>query len=243
MNTMTPSAGRTRNALAMATPSKKVCSSSPTRAEVPATRLTACVSSPKWKWGVSVCCVRCTARYPASTRPGAAAPERANASGSSSTSATASMKPAPNATKCSISTSSRAARRVTARAPATLPNAATRAYTSALDTSEQLVSRVTRRVFQHVRQQPRQRLAHFRAGPHTGRDEVVAADGEVLQRQGVPGRPNSLHNLGEWGGGGGTHRGKPEKVVGVFAELRHPASHGGEMLGIRLFVPPLPDGA
>src|SRR5438876_1178565 len=88
---MTPSAGRTRNALAIATPSKKVCSSSPTRAEGPARRFTACVSSPKWKCGVSVCCVRCTARYPASTSAGAAVPERANASGSTSTSATASM--------------------------------------------------------------------------------------------------------------------------------------------------------
>src|SRR6266705_1967081 len=34
MNTITPSAGRTRNALAMATPSKKVCNSSPTSDEV-----------------------------------------------------------------------------------------------------------------------------------------------------------------------------------------------------------------
>src|SRR6266581_4843956 len=40
-------AERPRNALAMATPSKKVCNSSPTSAEVPATRLTAWVSSPK----------------------------------------------------------------------------------------------------------------------------------------------------------------------------------------------------
>src|SRR6266699_372068 len=201
MNTMTPSAGRTRKALAMATPSKNVCSNRPTRADVPATRLMACVSSPKWKWGVSVCCVRCTARYPASTSPGAAAPERANASGSSSTKATASMNPAPNATKCSISASSRAARRVTARAPATLPSAATRAYNRALDTGEQLLPRVARRVVEHLGEQPRQRLPHLRAGPHARRDEIVAGDREVLQGQGILGGADRRHDLGQAGHG------------------------------------------
>src|SRR5213082_695849 len=185
MNTITPSAGRTRKALAMATPSKKVCSSSPTRADVPATRLTAWVSSPKWKWGVSVCCVRCTARYPASTSPEAAAPERANASGSSSTKATASMNPAPNATKCSMSASSRAARRVTASAPATFPSAATRAYNRALDTGEQLLPR----------------LPHLRAGPHARRDEIVAADREVLQGQRVLGGADRRDDLRKAGNG------------------------------------------
>src|SRR5919109_697427 len=230
MNTMTPSAGRTRNALAMATPSKKVCSSSPTRAEVPATRLTACVSSPKWKWGVRVCCVRCTARYPASTSAGAAVPERANASGRSSTSATASMNPAPNARKCSISASSRAARRVTARAPATLPNAATRAYTRALDTGEQVFFRVTRRVFQHVRHQPRQRLAHFRPRPHARRDEVVSRDREVLQGQGILGGGDHLDVLGGGGGGGGPRREQRQQVVRILAGLREPAAHLREVL-------------
>src|SRR5213595_2438238 len=201
MNTITPSAGRTRKALAMATPSKKVCSNRPTSADVPATRLTAWVSSPKWKWGVSVCCVRCTARYPASTSPGAALPERANASGSSSTRATASMNPAPNATKCSISASSRAARRVTARAPATLPKAATRAYSSALDTGEQLLPRIARRVLEHVGEQPRQRLPHLRAGPHARRDEIVAADGEVLQSQRVLGGADRRRDLRKAGNG------------------------------------------
>src|SRR5438477_9445996 len=201
MNTITPSAGRTRKALAMATPSKKVCSNRPTSADVPATRLTACVSSPKWKWGVSVCCVRCTARYPTSTSPGAAAPDRANASGSSSTKATASMNPAPNATKCSISASSRAARRVTASAPATFPTAATRAYSSALDTSEQLLPRVARGVVEHVGEQPRQRLAHNRPGPHPCRDEIVAADREVLQSQRVLGGADRLDDVRQLRGG------------------------------------------
>src|SRR5438874_6266914 len=197
MNTITPSAGRTRKALAMATPSKNVWSNRPTSADVPATRLTGWVSSPKWKWGVRVCCVRCTARYPASTSAEAAAPERANASGSSSTSATASMNPAPNATKCSISASSRAARRVTASAPATLPRAATRAYSSALDTGEQLVSRVARRIFQHVREQPRQRLPQLRAGPHARRDQVVLGHAEILERERILCCADCLHRLHE----------------------------------------------
>jgi hypothetical protein len=46
----------------MATLSKKVWSSRPTRADVPATGGTVCVSSPKWKCGVRVCWVRWTAR-------------------------------------------------------------------------------------------------------------------------------------------------------------------------------------
>src|SRR5947207_14490765 len=197
MNTITPSVGRTRNALAMATPSKNVCNSRPTTAELPATRLTACVSSPRWKCGVTVCWVKCTARYPARTSAGAAAPERANASGKSSTTATASMNPAPNATKCSIRASSRAARRATARAPATFPRAATRAYSSALDTSEQLLPRVARGVVEHVAEQPRQRLAHLRAGSHPRRDEIVAADREVLQSQRVLGGADRLDDVRE----------------------------------------------
>jgi len=52
----------------------------------------------------------------------------------SSTMATDSMNPAPNATSSSITRSSRTARRVTASAPSTLPAAATRAYNNALDT-------------------------------------------------------------------------------------------------------------
>ena len=57
-----PSSPETRNPLAIATPSKKVCSVSPSSAETPADRLTRWVSSPKWKWGVKTCCARWTAR-------------------------------------------------------------------------------------------------------------------------------------------------------------------------------------
>src|SRR6266700_2770919 len=248
MNTITPSAGRTRKALAMATPSKKVCSNRPTSADVPATRLTACVSSPKWKWGVSVCCVRCTARYPTSTSPGAAAPERANASGSSSTKATASMNPAPNATKCSMSASSRAARRVTASAPATLPSAATRAYNRALDTGEQLLPRVARRVVEHFGEQPRQRLPHLRAGPHARRDEIVAGDREVLQGQRVLGGADCLHHLheirtGMRDAGCGMRWQQRQQVVGILAHLREPLPHLRQVLRIGILVPPLSDSA
>src|SRR5438093_1563261 len=99
----------------------------------PATRATGCVSSPKWKCGVTVCWVRCTARYPANTSAGAAPPLRANASGSTSVIATASMNPAPKATKCSITLRPRAARWITAAAPSRLPPAAISPYHRALD--------------------------------------------------------------------------------------------------------------
>ena len=50
--------GRSRSA----TPSTNVCSSSPTSADTLTSSVTSCVSSPKWKCGASVCCVRCTSR-------------------------------------------------------------------------------------------------------------------------------------------------------------------------------------
>src|SRR6266576_5835938 len=219
MNTITPSVGRTRNALAMATPSKNVCNNRPTTAELPATRLTACVSSPKWKCGVTVCWVKCTARYPARTSAGAAAPERANASGKSSTTATASMNPAPNATKCSISASSRAARRVTASAPTTLPSAAIRAYPRELDTGEEIVARVAGRILEHFREQPLERLPHLRPGAHAGGQKIVAFHREVRYGQRVLCRPNGLHPLWERGAGSGTGREQGQQVVGILTHL------------------------
>src|SRR2546421_62017 len=115
-------------------------------------------------------------------------PLRANASGRISTIATASMNPAPNATKCSITWRPSAARRVTASAPTTLPSAATRAYITALDTGEQVLLRVAGGILEHLGEQALQRLAHAGAGSHAGGEEVVARNGEVLQRQGVLGR-------------------------------------------------------
>src|SRR6266566_7396878 len=248
MNTMTPSAGRTRKALAMATPSKNVCSNRPTRADVPATRLTACVSSPKWKWGVSVCCVRCTARYPASTSPGAAAPERANASGSTSTSATASMKPAPNATKCSMTARPRAARRVTASAPSTLPSAATSAYTKALDTGQQVLLGVALRILEHLGEQPLQHFAHVRPGPHPRGDQVVPVHRELRQRQRILRGADRCDDGREAGNGkretGNVQRGQyREQVVGVFPGLRKPAPDRRKVLRVRIFVLPRADRA
>src|SRR6266540_1659503 len=239
MKTITPSAGRTRNALAMATPSKNVCNSKPTSAEVPASRLTAWVSSPKWKCGVRVCWVKCTARYPARTSAGAEVPERAKASGKSSTTATASMKPAPNATKCSISASSRAARRVTASAPTTLPRAATRAYPSALDTGEEIGTRVAGGILEHLRKQPLQRLPHLGPRPHARLQEIVAFHREGLHGQRVPRRPDGPHDLRERGAGS---REQDQQVIGILAHLRQPASYVGNMLRIRILVAPLADG-
>src|SRR6266508_2500906 len=130
-----------------------------------------------------VCCVRCTARYPSSTSAAAPLPLRANAAGNSSTMATDSMNPAPNATSSSMTRSSRTARRVTASAPSTLPAAATRAYNNALDTREQVFLGIAGRVLEHFFQQPCERLAHIGTGPHAGGDEIVALHREVLQAE------------------------------------------------------------
>src|SRR3989454_86352 len=238
MNTITPSAGRTRNALAIATPSKKVCNSSPTSADVPASRLTACVSSPKWKCGVTVCWVRCTARYPPSTSAGAAVPLRANASGRISTSATASMNPAPKATKCSITWRPSAARRVTASAPTTLPSAATSAYSTALDTGEQVRLGVAGRILEHLGEQALERLPHVGAGSHARREEVVAGDGEVLQGQGVLPLSHGTHGFGEKGEGSGTRRRQREQIIGVLTHLRQPLADRRKMLRVWILVTP-----
>src|SRR3989441_4513059 len=246
MNTITPSAGRTRNALAIATPSKKVCNSSPTSADVPASRLTACVSSPKWKCGVTVCWVRCTARYPPSTSAGAAAPLRANASGRISTMATASMNPAPKATKCSITWRPSAARRVTASAPTTLPSAATRAYITALDTGEQVLLRVAGGILEHLGEQALQRLAHAGAGSHAGGEEVVAGDGKVFQRHRVLGGADRCHDRRQSGNGkretGNVERREQrQELVGVLAGFREPAAHLRDVPRIGILVAPGPD--
>src|SRR5881628_2331970 len=123
------------------------------------------------------------------------------------------MKPAPNATKCSIRTSSRAARRVTASAPTTLPSAAMRAYPSALDTGEQVIARVAGRILEHFREQPLEGLPHFRPGPDARRQEVVALQHEVLYGEG------RLDDLREGGAGSGTCRKQDEQVVGILTHL------------------------
>src|SRR5438552_18593981 len=100
------------------------------------------------------------------------------------------MKPAPNATKCSISASSPAARRVTASAPTTLPSAATRAYPKALDTGEELVARVAGRLREHFRQQPLEGLPHARPGAHARGQEIVAVHREVRHGPEILPSPN-----------------------------------------------------
>src|ERR1700704_1662702 len=111
------------------------------------------------------------------------------------------MNPAPNATKCSIRASSRAARRVTASAPTTLPSAATRAYPRALDTGEEIVARVAGRILEHFREQPLEGLPYFRPGPLARGQEVVAFHREVFHGQRILRGPNGLHNLRERGAG------------------------------------------
>src|SRR6267378_5807879 len=237
MNTMIPSSGRTRNALAIATPSKNVCSSSPISAEVPATELTAWVSSPKWKCGVTVCWVRCTARYPARTSAGATGPLLASASGRISTIATESMNPAPNATKCSMSLSSLVARRVTARAPSTLPSAATSAYTRALDTGQEILLGVLGRVVEHLAQQAFEHLAHVGAGTHAGGDQIVTLHGEVLERQRRIGGANGRDRFHD-------ARGRQlQQIVDVLPHLRQPVPHHRGVFRVGITVPPLPDRA
>src|SRR6185437_1916501 len=125
------------------------------------------------------------------------------------------MKPAPNATKCSIRASSRAARRVTASAPTTLPSAAMRAYPRALDTGEEVVARVTGRVLEYFRQQPLESLSHLGPGPHARGQEVVAFHRQILYGQGVLRRADRLDDLWEVGdgmrdAGCGMRRNQPE---------------------------------
>src|SRR3989442_1530239 len=143
MNTITPSAGRTRNALAIATPSKKVCSSS-----------------------------------------------------------------------------------------------ATSAYSTALDTGEQVRLRVAGGILEHLGEQALERVAHVWARSHAGGEEVVARDGEVLQRQGVLPLSHGAHGFWEKGEGRSTHRRQSEQIVGVLAHLRQPLSDRRKMLRIWILIAP-----
>jgi hypothetical protein len=91
----------TRNPEAMDTPSKKVWVARPTRAENPTAGLTISswwTSSPKWKWGATVCSKKWTRKYPPTMRTGAWG-ERAMDTGTILRKAAASMKPAPRAMK------------------------------------------------------------------------------------------------------------------------------------------------
>ena len=58
-----PSGTETRNPEAIDTPSKKVWMERPARAEIPTAGFiitSSCRSSPKWKWGATVCSKKCT---------------------------------------------------------------------------------------------------------------------------------------------------------------------------------------
>src|SRR5437660_4935082 len=111
------------------------------------------------------------------------------------------MKPAPNATKCSMTARPRAARRVTASAPITLPRAATSAYTRALDTGQEVLLGVALRVLEHLGEQALQHFAHVGPGPHPGGDQVVPVHRQILQRQGIFGGADGLDDPWEIGRG------------------------------------------
>src|SRR5437879_11843535 len=101
------------------------------------------------------------------------------------------MKPAPKATKCSITLSPRAAWRITAAAPSRLPPAAISAYHRALDTTrpvllhalQQVLAPVARRVLEHFGEQQVHLLSHVRPSSHTRSDHIVALYGEVCERE------------------------------------------------------------
>src|SRR3989442_182659 len=151
------------------------------------------------------------------------------------------MKPAPKATKCSMTVRPRAARRVTASAPTRFPSTATSAYTRALDTGQQVRFRVALRVVQHVGEQALQHLAHVGAGPDPCRDQVVTVPREILGGGRIPRRTDRAHDLGEEGGGRSTPGGKNEQVVRLFASLRQPAPPLGGLLGGGFLAPPVPN--
>src|SRR5439155_21993497 len=160
--------------------------------------------------------------------------------GSTSVIATASMNPAPKATKCSITLSPRAAWRITAAAPSRLPPAAISAYHRALDTTrpvllhalQETLPRVARRVVEHLREQQLQHLSHVRSRSHTGSDQIVALHGEVGERERVLGGTNSGDDPGEWGVGSGTRGEQRQQVVHVLPGLRQPAPHRRQVVGI-----------
>src|SRR5258708_35913311 len=107
------------------------------------------------------------------------------------------MNPAPNARNCSMARRLRVACRVTASAPITLPQAASTAGTRALDTGEQILLGLARGVLQDFAEQLRERGADVGTGPHAGREQVVTAHGELLQRDLVAGVLDRLHHRGE----------------------------------------------
>src|SRR2546429_8090385 len=127
--------------------------------------------------------------------------------------ATASMNPAPNATKCSMTARPGAARRVTASAPSRLPTAATSAYTRALDMGEQVLLRIAARGLEHLAEQALERLAHVGSRPHSRSDQVVPVHREVLQWPRILRGADGCHKPGGQGEGGRTGRGQGGQSV------------------------------
>src|SRR5437660_1596012 len=158
--------------------------------------------------------------------------------------ATASMNPAPNATKCSISRRLPGERRTTAMPPSRLPSAATRAKTSGetLDTGQEVVPRVARRILEHLVQQPCERRADVRPRSHPGGEEIVAVDGQLRQRQRILRGAHRVDDGRKRGARSG-HAEQEQEIAGRVADLREPAAYGRQVRRIRVPVAPLADRA
>src|SRR5436190_16888713 len=154
--------------------------------------------------------------------------------------ATESMNPAPKATSSSMTRSSRTARRVTASAPSTLPAAAIRAYSRALDTREQVLPGVARRILEHFVQQAGERLADVGTWPHAGGDEIVPFYGKVLECQWLTRSTDALDSGTEHGA---RSREQRQQVICAFTDGGQPATGRNNIFGIRILVPPEPDGS
>src|SRR5690606_2350195 len=217
----TPRLVLSRNPPAIATPSKNEWGSNPTSAQTPMPRDTiasACVSTPKWKCGVSECCVRCTTRYPASTamRP----PRTSIACGNMPRITTASMNPAPKPVSVASARRSPPARQTTSRPPARSPSAASAANSAPIKWAvpvraavpsqllrhrarhlEQPLALVERRVLDHDIEQRAQDLAELRTGFQSELFQVVAVDREIagperrLRREHAPRVPPALDQV------------------------------------------------
>src|SRR5712664_1227570 len=150
--------------------------------------------------------------------------------------ATDSMNPAPNASRCSMTASSRTARRVTASAPSTLPAAATSAYSRALDTGEQVLLGVAGGVFEHFLEQTRQRLTDVRARTHASGDEIISLHRQILQAERRIRGPDRGDALPE-------DVSRPhQQIVCVFTRLREPFADARCVAWIGVIPAPFPNG-
>src|SRR6266540_2099699 len=146
--------------------------------------------------------------------------------------ATESMNPAPNASKCSMTVSSRTARRVTASAPSTLPAAAMSAYNRALDTGEEIHLGVAAWILQDLVKQPLQCFANAWTGANTGGDEIVSFHRQVLEDEWRVSCAN-LHKRREHGAGSREQR---QQIICGVADRRQPPTYRSRILRVRILI-------